>query len=132
MDRAIENFPLDRPRRAKLRATFMTTGAWEEPEAAPASPAPQDRGPKAKTPRRTPPSSRGPGRPAAAAYEVFGGRYSLSEISKRPECVVSYPTLRNRLTDPDNPDRQWTPQEVVDAATRPATRGRRRTARDDQ
>ncbi|MFE5841989.1 type I-E CRISPR-associated protein Cse1/CasA [Streptomyces niveus] len=132
-DRAIANFPLDRNRRAKLRATFMTAGAVaaarEKPEAASASAASHDRGMKA--PRRTPPSSRGPGRPAAA-YEVFGGRYSLSEISKMPECAVSYTTLRNRLTDPDNPDRQWTSEEVVEAATRPGTRGRRRAAGGDQ
>ncbi|MGW7587683.1 hypothetical protein [Streptomyces rubiginosohelvolus] len=45
------------------------------------------------------------------------------------ECAVTYTTttLRNRLTDPDNPDRQWTPQEVEEAATLPAARGRRRT-----
>ncbi|MCD9904368.1 hypothetical protein LUR56_38620 [Streptomyces sp. MT29] len=84
---------------------------------------------KAQTPRRTPPSSRGPGRPAAASYEMFGGRYTLSEISKRPECAVSYPTLRNRPTDPDDPDRQWTSQEVEEA---PAARGRRRTAGREQ
>ncbi|MEV7297189.1 hypothetical protein AB0N79_37065 [Streptomyces microflavus] len=127
----IDAFPLDRNRRAQLRETFMTAGAAaprrtrsgrEEPEAAPASPASKDTA-KAQAPRRTPPSSRGPGRPAAASYEVFGGRYTLSELSKRPECLVSYPTLRSRLTDPDNLDRQWTAQEVEEAATRPANPG---------
>ncbi|MEU0001874.1 type I-E CRISPR-associated protein Cse1/CasA [Streptomyces microflavus] len=141
VDRAIDAFPLDRNRRTQLRETFMTAGAAaprrtrsagrEEPEAAPASPASKDTA-KAQAPRRTPPSSRGPGRPAAASYEVFGGRYTLSELSKRPECLVSYPTLRSRLTDPDNPDRQWTAQEVEEAATRPGTRGRRRTAGSEQ
>ncbi|MFD3970375.1 type I-E CRISPR-associated protein Cse1/CasA [Streptomyces cyaneofuscatus] len=135
VDRAVQGLPLSPVQRAKLRATFMTAGALpsrsgaaarQEPEEVPAPPAETRR---AKAPRRTPPSSRGPGRPAAASYDVFGGHYTLSEISRRPECAVSYPTLRNRLTDPDNPDRQWTAQEVEEAATRPATRGRRRTER---
>ncbi|WP_331763440.1 type I-E CRISPR-associated protein Cse1/CasA [Streptomyces anulatus] len=133
VDRAIESFPLDRDRRAKLRATFMTAGAaaptrtravQEDPKAAPAQ---KYAAPSTAPPRRTPPATRGPGRPAAASYDVFGGRYTLSQISRMNECAVTYTTLRNRLTDPDNPDRQWTPQEVEDAATLPAARGRRRT-----
>ncbi|MEI7030694.1 hypothetical protein [Streptomyces pratensis] len=128
---------LDRDRRVKLRATFMTAGAAaptraravrEDPEAAPASaPASKDGAPSAASPRRTPPATRGPGRPAAATYEVFGGRYTLSQISRMSECAVTYTTLRNRLTAPDNPDRQGTPQEVEAAATLPPARGRRRT-----
>jgi len=58
---------------------------------------------------------------------MFGGRYTLSEISKRPECAVSYPTLRNSPTDPDDPDRQWTAQEVEEAASRPRAAAYRRT-----
>ncbi len=115
VDRVIESFPLDRDRRAKLRATFMTAGAAaatryravrEDPKAAPSpAPAQKDGAPSAASPRRTPPPTRGPGRPAAAAYAVFGGRYTLSHISRMSECAVTCTTLRNRLTDPDNPDR---------------------------
>ncbi|MFB8382725.1 type I-E CRISPR-associated protein Cse1/CasA [Streptomyces rubiginosohelvolus] len=135
VDRAIESFPLDRNRRAKLRARFMTAGAaaptrtraqQEEPKAVP-SPERKAGAPSAASPRRTPPATRGPGRPATATYEAFGGRYTLSQISRMSECAVTYTTLRNRLTDPDNPDRQWTSHEVEEAATLPAARGRRRT-----
>lgn len=132
VDQAVRAFPLDQGRRHQLRATFMTAGAAPAHTKAAKSSEPRGAGTTKAVPRRTPPARRGPGRPAAAAYEVFGGRYSLSEISRMSQCAVSYPTLRNRLTDPDNPDRQWTAQEVEEAATRPAARGRRRTAETDQ
>lgn len=48
VDRAIEGFPLDRDRRAKLRATFMTAGA-----AAPTEPGPCGRTRRRPRPRRT-------------------------------------------------------------------------------
>ncbi|QRV32547.1 hypothetical protein I6J39_34995 (plasmid) [Streptomyces californicus] len=86
-------------------------------------------------PRRPPPdTARHPWtrRPAGGTYEAFGGRYTLSQISNLEQCVVSYNTLRNRLTDPEHSDRRWTPQEVEEAATRPAARGRRRTTGSDQ
>ncbi|MFE9437021.1 type I-E CRISPR-associated protein Cse1/CasA [Streptomyces sp. NPDC006640] len=55
--------------------------------------------------------------PATERYDVFGGRYSLSEIAQRSDCAVSYKTLRDRVRD------GWT---VEKAATTPGRRGRPR------
>ncbi|WP_030888154.1 type I-E CRISPR-associated protein Cse1/CasA [Streptomyces sp. NRRL S-1868] len=51
-----------------------------------------------------------------ALYEAFGGRYSLSQISRHPDCVVSYNLLRARVEE-----QGWPAQK---AATTPARRGR--------
>ncbi|MGC5000583.1 type I-E CRISPR-associated protein Cse1/CasA [Streptomyces sp. DT195] len=56
--------------------------------------------------------------PRAERYEVFGGQYTLAELSRHPDCAVSYPTLAKRVKDED-----W---DVTTAATTPA-RGVRAT-----
>ncbi|QRV25863.1 type I-E CRISPR-associated protein Cse1/CasA (plasmid) [Streptomyces californicus] len=123
----IYQFPMDPRLQAKLSQTCMNAAPPAEESSQGAA-----RRAEPRRPRRTPPATRGPGRPAGGTYEAFGGRYTLSQISNLEQCVVSYNTLRNRLTDPEHSDRRWTPQEVEEAATRPAARGRRRTTGSDQ
>ncbi|MGW3154610.1 type I-E CRISPR-associated protein Cse1/CasA [Streptomyces sp. NPDC001089] len=107
-DDAIQTLPLNPLRKAQIQAAYLTSTEASERRrtktkpAAPATPAP------AKT--------RGGG-PRAERYAVFGGQYTLSELSRHADCVVSYKTLRDRVAE------GWT---VEDAATTPGRRGRQR------
>nr|WP_237331690.1 type I-E CRISPR-associated protein Cse1/CasA [Streptomyces mexicanus] len=105
-ERRIEEFPLSPMQRGQLLSLYR-----ENPE------------PKEKPTRRRPPAKPARARtaqrgPAAATYEVFDGTYTLSQLSKHPDCVVSYPTLRARV------DSGW---DVTEAATTPSGRGPRRS-----
>jgi CRISPR type I-E-associated protein CasA/Cse1 len=99
-ERRIEEFPLRETERGELLAVYATSLGESSVRA------------KRQRARKTAPAKkRGP---AADRHEVFGGHYTLSELSRHPDCVVSYTTLRNRV------DEGW---DVTEAATTPGRRG---------
>ncbi|WP_411107325.1 type I-E CRISPR-associated protein Cse1/CasA [Streptomyces sp. cmx-4-9] len=75
-------------------------------------PDPQDAQASTET---TPERGRRTGR-KAVQYAAFGGEYTLAQIANLPECVVSYPTLSNRVKS------GW---PVEEAATTPGRGGGR-------
>ncbi|WP_440580942.1 type I-E CRISPR-associated protein Cse1/CasA [Streptomyces sp. PT19] len=107
-ERCIDAFPLRPLEAAKLRSVYRTN-----PEPQPKPRAVKPRAPKAAGRR---PAGAGQRGPAVPVYEVLGGRYTLSQLSRHPDCVVSYPTLRKRVDD------GW---DVAEAATTPGSRGAR-------
>ncbi|MGW1365014.1 type I-E CRISPR-associated protein Cse1/CasA [Streptomyces chartreusis] len=105
-ERNIAAFPLRPDQRAQLLAAYTQTLK---------PPAMQERPRKASEPVAADDAPRRRGR-AAPTYAVFGGQYTLSQLSQHPDCVVSYKTLRQRVTD------GW---DIEDAATTRGTRGSR-------
>ncbi|MFE1075177.1 type I-E CRISPR-associated protein Cse1/CasA [Streptomyces sp. NPDC058783] len=105
-ERCIDTFPFRPLEAAQLRTVYRT------------NPDPQPRPAKPRTPKPAGrrPAGAGQRGPAVTVHEVFGGRYTLSQLSKHPECVVSYPTLRKRVDD------GW---DITEAATTPGSRGSR-------
>ncbi|MEU6346468.1 hypothetical protein ABZ883_36595 [Streptomyces sp. NPDC046977] len=63
------------------------------------------------------PASRAP-KAGVKTYEFLGEQLSLAQISRHPQCVVSYNTLRRRVEEAG--------QDVHTAATTPSRRGRPR------
>ncbi|MFF9158281.1 type I-E CRISPR-associated protein Cse1/CasA [Streptomyces sp. NPDC014846] len=107
-ERLIDAFPLGVIERGKLLNAYrVSPEPRRERQVRPAA---------AATAPPTPAASGGRRGPAATRYEVFGGSYSLSQLSEHPDCVVSYKTLRDRVAD------GW---DVERAATTPGSRGRK-------
>ncbi|MER6684608.1 type I-E CRISPR-associated protein Cse1/CasA [Streptomyces olivaceoviridis] len=99
-ERRIEEFPLRESERRQLLAIYATSLSQRPARA------------KRSSSRQTAPAKkRGP---VADRHEVFGRSYTLSELSRHPECVVSYATLRKRVAE------GW---DVKEAATTPGRRG---------
>ncbi|MDG9728383.1 type I-E CRISPR-associated protein Cse1/CasA [Streptomyces sp. DH41] len=107
-ERCIDAFPFRPLEAAKLRTVYRTNP----------DPQPKQRTAKPRTPKPTGSRPAGAGQrgPAVTVYDVLGGSYTLSQLSKHPDCVVSYPTLRKRVDD------GW---DVTEAATTPGSRGSR-------
>lgn len=104
----IHGFPMHTLERAELLAAYARNpGPLGKPRR-PAAPPKAVTPPKAAAARTT---RRGP---AASTYEVFGGSYTLSQLSQHVDCVVSYKTLCNRIAD------GW---DVEEAAITPGSRG---------
>ncbi|WP_164662612.1 type I-E CRISPR-associated protein Cse1/CasA [Streptomyces sp. RLB3-6] len=104
----IDCLPLKPAQKEQIRATYLARPASDERGTRPK---------KASSPQPGPAKRRGGG-PRAQRYEIFGGQYTLSGVSQHPDCVVSYKTLRDRVSE------GWS---VVDAATTPGRRGPRQT-----
>ncbi|MEU5099771.1 type I-E CRISPR-associated protein Cse1/CasA [Streptomyces sp. NPDC020996] len=109
-ERRIDEFPLSQMDRAKLRSLYLQSP--EPSRERPARPAPRAAAPSTPAAATTT-VRRGP---AATRYEVFGGSFTLSQLSQHPDCVVSYKTLRDRVAE------GW---DVDEAATTPGRRGRK-------
>ncbi|MEW2498193.1 type I-E CRISPR-associated protein Cse1/CasA [Streptomyces nodosus] len=109
----IDAVPLDMMQRAKLLNVYHQN---PNPEAKPRV----RKNPAKPQPARRRPAGSGQRGPAVTIYEAFGGRYTLSRLSKHPDCVVSYPTLRKRVVEEG-----W---DVTEAATTPRSRGPRTTS----
>ncbi|GHH26007.1 type I-E CRISPR-associated protein Cse1/CasA [Streptomyces rubradiris] len=112
-ERCIDAFPLRPMERGKLLAQYRQDPAPQ--------PKPRKRAPKTPPAPAAPRRAAGTGRrgPASTTYEVFDGRYTLNQLSRHPNCVVSYPTLRKRVVEDG-----W---DITEAATTPGGRGSRRT-----
>lgn len=76
-------------RREKIRAAYRRTG-------------------------QEPPQAGRKSGPPAGRYKVFSGSCTLSEISRLPQCQVSYPTLRKRVMD-----NGWDVEAAATTPTRP-------------
>ncbi|MGW0491140.1 type I-E CRISPR-associated protein Cse1/CasA [Streptomyces olivaceus] len=105
-ERCIDAFPFRPLEAAELRTVYR-----KNPD-----PQPRTVKPRAPKPAGRRPAGAGQRGPAVTVHEVLGGRYTLSQLSKHPECVVTYPTLRKRVKD------GW---DVTEAATTPGSRGSR-------
>ncbi|KUF17372.1 type I-E CRISPR-associated protein Cse1/CasA [Streptomyces silvensis] len=107
-DLKIDAFPVRTPlEREKVRAVVHQPTPRRAAAPAPARPKPRDEAAAGRQKRG--------GGPKAPAYEAFGGRYTLSQIARLPQCVVTYTTLRTRVVE-----QGW---NVEEAATTAGTRG---------
>ncbi|WP_228984374.1 type I-E CRISPR-associated protein Cse1/CasA, partial [Streptomyces sp. DH12] len=99
MMQRLEEVPLKPTQREKARAAYRRLIAEDS----------------ATVEERKPARRRGRKPGAVETFEVFGGTYTLSQISRLPQCQVSYPTLRKRVTVDG-----W---NIEEAATTPTRRG---------
>lgn len=129
IEERLEEVPLSLMKREQARALYRK--ARDKAPAKRAQPAPrrardeaparhepaprQGEAPAARKQSARRPSGRSGGGRPTQTYEVFGGSYSLSQISRMPQCQVSYPTLRKRVEEEG-----W---DVEEAATTPTRRG---------
>jgi CRISPR type I-E-associated protein CasA/Cse1 len=113
VDRGLDQVPLNMMQRAKLKADVRKHYPSAEAQDAAAEAA------------KSAPRKRRPTKGKVTRYDVFGGSYTISQISRMPECVVSYITLKSRVEE-----KGW---DIHTAATTPGGRGgpRRHDTPDD-
>ncbi|GHF74260.1 hypothetical protein GCM10010218_64240 [Streptomyces mashuensis] len=116
----INAFPMKQSERAQLLAEYTKIESASEksrtkaPRKRTASAPPAADTPTVPPAAGTPSKRRGP---RATTYECFGDHLTLAEISRHPDCVVAYNTLRARVTD------GW---DVEEAATTPGRTARQK------